>query len=157
MSPKLIISTYIINWFLKDFALLFTYLALFSLFSCSPVYNLTLCIHLLTFLLPDTFFQKINLFLAVLGLHCLWVGGILQLQGAGGSSSLGCTGFSLQRLLVAEHRLSGAWASVAEIHAQRGGLCALGHAGFSGCGSQLFLPHARGIFLDQGRNPCLLH
>ena len=47
-------------------------------------------------------------------------------------------GFSLPWLLIAEHGLCGAWASVVVAH-------------------RLSYSELCGIFLDQGSNPCLLH
>ena len=49
-----------------------------------------------------------------------------------------CLGFSLQLLLVAEHRLSGAQTSVVEAHG-------------------LSCPMARAVFPDQGSHPYTLH
>ena len=51
-----------------------------------------------------------HLFLAVLGLCCC--SGFSLVVVSGGYSSLQCAGFSLWWLLVAEHRVLGAWVSV---------------------------------------------
>ena len=71
---------------------------------------------------------------------------------SGGYSQVSCgaRASALQWLLVAEHRLSGAWASVVVVPGLRSTASVVVVPGFS-CSATC------GIFLDQELNLCLLH
>ena len=80
-----------------------------------------------------------------------WVFVVLWLfSSCGGLTSLQCTGFSLWWSLLLPSTGSRVRGPVAEVPALWGpGSAALAH--------RLCCPAARGIFPDQGSNPCLLH
>ena len=97
-----------------------------------------------------------QLFLSVLGLHCST--GFLQLQRAGASLSLWCTGFSswwlplLQSTGSRASRLRWLWHRCSVVSAP-----GLQSTGSIVAVNGLSCSQACGIFLDQRPNPCLLH
>ena len=95
-----------------------------------------------------SFFKLINYFLAGLGPRCFeWVFFYLQ---RGEATPLWCRSFSLQWLLLL-------WSTVkVKRELSTWGLPALERQ-FSTCITKASHSTARGIFLDQGLNPCFLH
>ena len=96
----------------------------------------------------DPFFLNlIYLFLTVPGLCCC--AGFSPVATSGGYSLVAVFGLLTQWLLLLEHRLYGAWATLAVA-------CGLGSCAWRALEHRLSYSKACGIFLDQGSNPCLL-
>ena len=142
--------------------LLVIHIPCLTFFSCPFIFTL------LPLLLPFstyphlfiTFFKKINLFIYFWGRvgSSLLCTGFIQLRRAGDTlrccaRASHCGGFS-----CCEARALGMWASVVVAHRLSScGLCRLQSAGSVVVAHGLSCSAARGIFPDQGLNPCPLH